>query len=189
MEDNRKVKVVNRSNSTVAYVIPEMQNLKRVFYGRQEKILTYEELRCLSSIPGGMVIITDYLIIKDPEVVKELGLQVEPEYWYEKDQVINLMKNGSLEDFLDCLDFAPDGVLDLIKELSVSLPLTDTAKRKAIWDKLGFNVDVAVAMKEEAGQEKEDAAAGHGRRVPVPGSEQSQVKSPSTARRVAIVEK
>jgi len=39
------------------------------------------------------------------------------------------MKTGSLDEFLDCLDFAPEGVTDLIKTLAVELPLNDVAKR------------------------------------------------------------
>ena len=57
------------------------------------------------------------------------------------------MKEGSLEEFLDCLDFAPEGVLEAIKTLSVELPLNDVAKRKAILEKMNFNVDNAVRNK------------------------------------------
>ena len=76
----------------------------------------------------------------------------EPEYYYSREDIINLMQNGSLDEFLDCLDFAPDSVLETIKSLSVSLPLNDVAKRKAILDKLNFNVDNAVRNKELAEQ-------------------------------------
>ena len=54
MEDNRKVKVKNRTNNNVGYSIPDMQNLKRQYSPREEKIITFEELRKLSYIPGGM---------------------------------------------------------------------------------------------------------------------------------------
>jgi hypothetical protein len=40
-----------------------------------------------------------------------------------------LLKNGSKEAFLDCLDFAPEGVLDLIKKFAVELPLDNYDKR------------------------------------------------------------
>lgn len=60
------------------------------------------------------------------------------------------MAQGSLDEFLDCLDFAPEGVLDLIKNLSVELPLNDVAKREAIFNKLGFNVDNAIRIKKES---------------------------------------
>ena len=51
MEDNRKVKVVNRTgNGVVCYSIPDMGNLVRTFQDGEEKILTYEEMRKLSYI-------------------------------------------------------------------------------------------------------------------------------------------
>jgi len=72
----------------------------------------------------------------------------EQEYFYTKEDIIRLMQEGSLDEFLDCLDFAPEGVLESIKTLSVELPLNDVAKRKAILEKLNFNVDNAVRNKE-----------------------------------------
>jgi hypothetical protein len=66
------------------------------------------------------------------------------------------MKTGSLDEFLDCLDFAPEGVKDLIKNLSVELPLNDVAKREAIFNKLGFNVDNAIRIKRESSEPMEE---------------------------------
>jgi hypothetical protein len=60
------------------------------------------------------------------------------------------MQNGSLDEFLDCLDFAPEGVIDLIKTLAVELPLNDVAKREAILNKTGFNVDNAIRIRQES---------------------------------------
>ena len=63
------------------------------------------------------------------------------------------MATGSLDEFLDCLDFAPPGVIDLIKKLSVSMPLTDFQKVNALKAKTGF--DAAAALKHVM-EEKED---------------------------------
>jgi hypothetical protein len=43
--------------------------------------------------------------------------------------VKELILNGSLDAWKDALDFAPAGVIDLIKDFSVKLPLTDYNKR------------------------------------------------------------
>lgn len=149
MDDNKQVKVKNRVNSLVVYVVPDMGNLKREFQGQEEKILTFEELRKLSYTPGGDVILKDYLVIKDKEVLEALGLNVEPEYFYTKEDIIKLLKEGSLDEFLDCLDFAPDGVIDLVKEYAVTMPLNDVEKRQAILDKTGFDVNIAIELQEE----------------------------------------
>lgn len=159
MEDNKKVKVLNRKgNGIVSYTIPDMGNLKRTFQDGEEKILTYEEMRKLSYVPGGQVLLDEYLIIEDEEVLDELNMKPEPEYYYTEKDILRLMQEGSLDEFLDCLDFAPEGVKETIKTLAVDLPLNDVAKRKAIDDKLGFNVDNAIRIKEQSGEDTFDGS-------------------------------
>lgn len=151
MEKTTLIKVLNRDNGSVVYSIPEMNGLRRVFQAGETKEITFEELEKLSYIPGGMELLEDSLVILDNKQAINLILgHVEPEYSYSKDDIIKLMKTGSLDEFLDCLDFAPEGVKDLIKTLSVELPLNDVAKREAIYDKLGFNVDNAIRIKRES---------------------------------------
>ena len=146
MEDNTKIKVKNRAAGEVIYIIPDMGGLVRSFQPREEKDITFEELKKLSWTPGGEDIIKNYLVIKDKEAIEELNLNIEPEYFYDKDEVIKLLQTGSLDEFLDCLDFAPSGVLDLIKEYAVKLPLNDVEKRTAILNKMDFDVTKAIEV-------------------------------------------
>ena len=75
-------------------------------------------------------------------------------------QVVDLLLNGSLEAFLDCLDFAPLGVMDLVKKFAVDLPMTDYAKCEALKNKTGFDAMAAVRNKRADEKEAaEDAAA------------------------------
>ena len=180
MEKSTLIKVLNRDNGAVGYAIPEMNGLKRIYQAGETKEITFEEIEKLSYIPGGMELLQDCLVILDnDEAIKKILGHVEPEYSYTKDDVINLMKNGSLDEFLDCLDFAPEGVKDLIKTLSVELPLNDVAKREAILNKLGFNVDNAIRIKRESEEPTEEEPTTR-RRV-----QKTQNKtSTSTSRRV-----
>ena len=50
--------------------------------------------------------------------------------------VIDALNNATLDEFLDILDFAPQGVIDLIKKLSIEIPMVDIAKRKALKEKI-----------------------------------------------------
>ena len=180
MEKSTLIKVLNRDNGAVVYEIPEMNGLKRVYQSGETKEVTFEELEKLSYIPGGMPLLQDCLVILDnDEAIKRILGHVEPEYSYTKDDIINLMKNGSLDEFLDCLDFAPEGVKDLIKTLSVELPLNDVAKREAIFNKLGFNVDNAVRIEKEATEDEEEKKPTAKRRV-----QKTQTKSATPSRRV-----
>lgn len=165
MEKSTLVKVLNRDNGSVVYSIPEMNGLRRVFQAGQTKEVTFEELEKLSFIPGGKPLLEDSLVILDKQAVRALLGTVEQEYSYTKDDIINLMKTGSLDEFLDCLDFAPEGVTDLIKTLAVELPLNDVAKRQAIYNKLGFNVDNAIRIKKESEEPTEEKPVTARRRV------------------------
>ena len=141
MDRNTMIKVLNRDNGSVVYSIPEMNGLTRVFQSGETKEVSFEELQKLSYIPGGMYLLQNNLVILDNKQAINLLLgEVEPEYSYTKEDIINLMKNGSLDEFLDCLDFAPEGVKDLIKTLSIEMPLTDTRKMDAFKKKTGTDL-------------------------------------------------
>lgn len=156
MDKDTRIQVLNRDNGSTIYSIPEMNGLRRVFQAGEIKEITFEELEKLSYIPGGRELLRDNLvIINSPEAIQLLLGKVEPEYSYSRNDIIRLMKEGSLDEFLDCLDFAPEGVKDLIKNLAVELPLNDVAKREAIYDKLGFNVDNAIRIQKEAVEPEE----------------------------------
>lgn len=152
MESSKILKVKNRSASLAVYSIPEI-NIRREFAPGETKNITYGELEKLSYQPGGRAIMQNFLQIIDPEATGDLGINREPEYALSEQQIVDLMTNGSLDAFLDCLDFAPVGVIDLIKKFSVSLPLNDIDKRDALKKKTGFDVTVALANMQK---EKED---------------------------------
>ena len=188
MEDSTKVVVKNRLNIPIIYYIPDMSNLRRQFQGRQEKTLTFEELRKLSYVPGGETIIKDYLIIKDKEAIQELNLNIQPEYFYEKEQIVQLLKNGSMDQFLDCLDFAPSGVIQLLKNCAVELPLNDVAKREVLLEKLDFNVAKTIEIRKVTSQSESKTTEKTSTRR-VAEKENGQQKKPSTGRRVIKKEK
>lgn len=143
----KKVKVINKFNGIVGYDVPEL-GIHRNFYPKEYKNIDFDELERLSFLPGGEVILKNYLEITDEEVIMELfNEKPQPEYHYSEDDVKQLLISGSLDQFLDCLDFAPDVIKDIIKDLAVNLPLNDMEKRQAILDKIGFDVTKAIEIK------------------------------------------
>lgn len=147
IDKNKMVKVINKFSGTVGYDVPEM-GVHRNFYPKESKEISFEELERLSFIPGGDVILRNYLEIVDEDVIMALfNEKPEPEYHYSENDVKQLLTTGTLDQFLDCLDFAPDVIKDMIKDLAVELPLNDMAKRQAIQDKLGFDVTKAIEIK------------------------------------------
>ena len=154
--------VKNRSTSVVVYTIPDT-NLRREFAPGETKRIPFGELEKLTYQAGGRELIANFLQILEPEVTHTLNVHTEPEYNMSEQQVADLILNGSLDAFLDALDFAPIGIIDLIKNLSVSLPITDINKRRALKEKTGFDVDKAIAndiasKEEDTIVEKEHAA-------------------------------
>ena len=147
IDKNKMVKVINKFNGTVGYDVPEM-GVHRNFYPKESKEISFEELERLSFIPGGDEILRNYLEIVDEDVIMVLfNEKPEPEYHYSENDVKQLLTTGTLDQFLDCLDFAPDVIKDMIKDLAVELPLNDMAKRQAIQNKLGFDVTKAIEIK------------------------------------------
>lgn len=165
VENDKLIKVYNGFNGTVGYDLEDMDVSHRNYYPGETKEVTFKELAKVAVTPGGRAILKNYLVIKDYEACKELLGEVPPEYYYTKEDVTKLLSaQGSLDAFLDCLDFAPDGIIELIKDLSVDLPLNDVQKRNAILEKTGFNVDAAIRVKtakmdgENSEEEEKEAA-------------------------------
>lgn len=154
MDKNTVYNVLNRSGSQVVYSIPE-ENIRREFAPNEIKRISYDELEKLNYIPGGRVLLMDFLQIQDQVILDNLAIKTEPEYFLTRDQVIDLLNNGSMDAFLDCLDFAPEGVLQLIKDLAIETRLNNVEKREAIKQVLGFDVSKAIEILE---QEKIEAS-------------------------------
>lgn len=178
MANERIFEVKNRSSSILVYAIPE-ERIRREFMPGETKKIKFTELEMLSYQPGGQSMINNYLLIKDAQGVKDLNTKTEPEYYMTEEQVVELIKTGSLDAFLDCLDFAPAGVIELVKDLSVKLPISDYQKRQALKDKIGFDVDAALRHLEEERAENAEAVVEepHERRVKT---------EETTARRIVI---
>lgn len=156
MKSDTKINVRNRSNSVVVYSVDDLR-VRREFMPGAVKTIPLEEIYALSQRPGGAEIIANYLYIENPAAVEGMSMKVEPEYYLDDKGVIDLLKDGSVDQLLDCLDFAPAGVLDLVQKYALELPITDTRKIKAIKDKTGF--DVALALKHKAELDAELAEA------------------------------
>lgn len=184
IDKDRMVKVINKFNGIVGYTIPEM-NLHRNFYPKENKDIRFEELERLSFVPGGDSILKDYLEIADEDVIMALFNQKpEPEYHYSEDDIKELLTVGTLDQFLDCLDFAPNVVKEMIKDFAVKLPLNDMNKRQAIQEKLGFDVTKAIEIQNTKydGETEESIETGVAKRRTNPINSNNTSAAPSGRR-------
>lgn len=142
------VTVENRTAGKIVYQIPD-RRIRRELAPRQSIRVPKEEIEALSYTAGGLDLIRNHLLVKDEQVLDDLNVHREPEYYMNADNVAKLIKEGSLNEFKDALDFAPDGVIDMIKDLSVQIPLNDFSKRQALREMTGFDVDAAITHDRE----------------------------------------
>lgn len=151
------VTVTNRNNGTTGYTL--QNGVRRQFQIGQSRKVDLEELRELAAIPGGEYILQNYLIINDKTALDYLNIAPEPEYFYTEKEIKELLLNGTLDQFEDCLNFAPQGVIDLVKSMAIDLKLPDIRKRELIFQKTGFNVTNALnvnAILDAEDEKKED---------------------------------
>lgn len=150
---SKKIKVRNRHNGRVGYTIPDMNNLHRNYQPGETKIVDEQEILSLRNTPGGEYILFNYLVVEDEEVREDVVGDVEPEYFYTEADVKRLLLEGSADELEDCLNFAPIGVISLVKDLAVTLPCNDIVKRDLIFKKTGFNVSAAIELTKDDEEE------------------------------------
>ena len=166
MDGKQIVLVKNRSAAIVLIDVPNKHIHLEVQPGQVVK-MKYEDLCGFAQVPGGATMLREYLQLQEQEV-EQLNLgEVEPEYNYSEEDIKNLILKGSVDEYLDCLDFAPTGVIDLIKKYAVDLPMTDMRKLEALKEKTGFDAEMALKHKreEEADAGTEEQTKPAGRRV------------------------
>lgn len=100
---------------------------------------------------------------------------------YTEDRVKKLVLEGSLDEFLDALDFAPESVIDMIKDYCVRFEVNDVRKREAVKAKTGLDVTKAIQWEKET--VKEDTEETPKRRVAVAAEEPAK-KTSTPGRRV-----
>lgn len=159
MQANEKCRITNRSPGVVSYYIESLRTTRNFEPGVTYTV-NYAEIEEVSKQAGGRELLYNYFYIdKMPEIQEDLLIHTEPEYFIPESELDNWMITSSLDSFKDALDFAPDGLRDLIKTHAVQLPLNDMAKCEAIKKQLGFDVIMAIRNEKDTVEDDEDDAA------------------------------
>ena len=173
------MRIKNRSASIVGYTIPEA-NIRRRFAPGEIKDVPKEEIEKLLFQPGGRELFLDDLQV-EAKVMAELGFpEQEPEYYYSHEDIKNIMLTGSLDEFLDLLDFATEGGISIIKDYAIKLPLADMNKIEALKNATGFDAGKAISNikavnKELNGEDK-------------PAEERRRRTEPTTVSKYKVIE-
>lgn len=148
MAEEKKIVVVrNRNVGSTGYTLEG--GFHREFQYNETKKIPLDELQELSYAPGGEAILRECLVIEDQNALDYLNIQVEPEYFYsEKDikKILTDVSSESLDRLEDTLNFAPEGVIEIIKKLAVEMEIPDVRKRNLITEKTGLNINNAIMV-------------------------------------------
>lgn len=152
----RKVKVTNRSAGEVFYRLNDSK-VFRTFNGKETKEIPFSELEELAQQPGGRALIEGYLLIEDEKILSTLDVNPEPEYFLTAEAIPEWLKTCTIDEFTDALEYAPEGVIELIKKIAVEERLNDFSKREALKRIKGFDVTKAIELTQdtEVSQPKE----------------------------------
>ena len=149
--DKQYIEVRNLTGQTVAYKIEE-DNIRRVFAPHETKKITAEELRKAAYKYGNNVLFQDYLCVDNKELAEEFGVPEDAvEYWWKKEDIDRVLSEGSMDEFLDALDYAPKGIVTAIKDRAIETKVNSMEKRKAILDNLGDDITKIIELQEAAG--------------------------------------
>ena len=161
MNDTELVVVRNRNNGSTGYTLPD-SNVRRFFSAGESKKIPFAELRSLQYAPGGAYMLENLLIVEDKSALEALNMTVEPEYFYTESKIKDMLLNAEMDAFLDFLDFATDGALEIAKDIAVKEEIPDTRKRKALSEKLGFSIDNAINVNRIMNEDNEPSSKAEG---------------------------
>lgn len=135
------IDVTSRYNGSVTITNP-ITRVKRTWSKIGQSFpIPEEELTQMRAQPGVDYIFENYLIINDKDFISNINPEVEPEYFYTKKDITQLLKEGSLDQLEDSLQFGPDGTKELIKDVAIELRIDNREKRKIISRYTGIDLD------------------------------------------------
>lgn len=157
VKDDDIIEITNLLDCTCGYIV-DLTGVHRILPPHASFKVKASELRELFYQRGGQELLHDYIRVGNKALAQEFGVDVDntPEYNWGRKDVIDALNNPNIDILLDALDFAPDGIKQLIADVAVEIEVADVNKRKAISDKLGIDVDAMITNKNLATQEAEE---------------------------------
>ena len=144
IKDDELISVRNRNNGETWYQLDN--GIVRTFQRDEIKKVPFKELVELSYSQGGQALLEESLVIENKDALASLNMKVEPEYFYEDSDIRMLLFDGTYDEFADFLDFAPDGAIEIAKDIAVKEEIPDVRKRDMLSEKTGLNINNAIMV-------------------------------------------
>ena len=164
--DSTKVKITNLMDCQTGY--PTISGVFRRLAPYASMTVTAEELRQSANLPGVIDLFRNYVRIGNKSLAEEFGVPSDAvEYsWTQKD-VDYAVTSADIDVLLDALDFAPQGIVEMIVDRAVALEIPDMTKRQAILEKTGNDITKMIETKhayDSVSDGAEDASSSTARR-------------------------
>lgn len=144
IKDDELISVRNRNNGETWYQLDN--GIVRTFQRDEIKKVPFKELVELSYSQGGQALLEESLVIENKDALASLNMEVEPEYFYEDSDIRMLLFDGTYDEFADFLDFAPEGAIEIAKDIAVREEIPDVRKRDMLSEKTGLNINNAIMV-------------------------------------------
>lgn len=147
ISDDTLVPIRNIVNCETGYILSSSGRSRRLIPGVTMRV-SAGELRELFFQPGGSILLQNYINVGDKSLAAEFGVPCDAlEYDWTEADVKKCLLTDEIDVLLDALDFAPQGIIETIKDDAIKLEINDRAKIKAIAEKTGVDIDAAIKNK------------------------------------------
>lgn len=155
--DDDLVQITNMMDFPAGYVV-DLTGVRRVLPPHASFRVRAGELRELSYQLGGIDLLQNYIRVCNRSLALEFGIDTDDqiEYNWTQDDVDRCLTKDDIDVLLDALDFAPDGIRQLIVDRAIKLEIPDVNKRKAIKDATGTDVTAAIENRHAYDSEDEE---------------------------------
>lgn len=146
IDDSELVPVKNMMRNEVGYTLSN--GVSRHFAPHMTIRIKAGELRDLSYESGGLDFLRNYVCVGNSDLAEEFGISNDLiEYTWTEQDVVNALTTSDLDVLLDALDFAPDGILDELRDKAVELEIADGNRIAAINKRMGVDINNMIKNK------------------------------------------
>lgn len=147
ISDDTLVPIRNIVNCETGYILSSSGRARRLIPGVTMRV-SAGELRELFFQPGGSILLQNYINVGNKSLAAEFGVPCDAiEYNWTESDVNKCLLKDDINVLLDALDFAPQGIVETLKDKAIELEINDRAKIKAIAEKTGVDIDAAIKNK------------------------------------------
>lgn len=147
LDGNTEIMVENMCGHRIGIFL-QSSNQRRYFEPNVPMPMKVADIRELNWQSGGQYMLMNQLRIKNKDLAYEIGVPEDLiEYWWTTQDIVNALTTSSLDVFLDALDWAPEGIIEQMKNQAIKLEISDNRRIKALQERTGADITAIIANK------------------------------------------